>query len=340
MKCNRCHFENIPGQNRCFKCGSILEAARVAVDVHPPRMSTWRRPGRALVRWVRRHVPVSEKGPAKAVHKGLDRLTSDELTGAVFSIIPGLAHLIKKRFREVRWLVLAWAVLLAAGLFLYGHTIGALLIGSAIAVHAWIALRFGLIQQITAFIDRLVTALVVVACLGILYWATPRVFFPGYTGGYTAMNIPAMRIHNGDYLLVGPAGSVEETLPRGTLVLIDPPEFRNNRLAMLNQRPSMIGQIIGLPGETVQIAEGAYIVDGERLDPARYPVPRWLQDRLETFIVRPGSYFVSSPYSIRGRGAARVASETVRSACVFEKGEIHGRAFMRWWPLRNRGFIE
>lgn len=339
MRCSRCQFENIPGQDRCLKCGSVLEAAGGSVDVHPPRMPGWQKPVRSLTRWFFRHRLVSGTRPSKKIRRALDGLASEASMGLVLGIIPGLAHLIKRRFKEVRLFVLLWAVLLCAGLFLYGSSMGFLLIGLAIGLHAWIAIQFALFKEITGLVERIVVTVMVVACFSLLYWGVPRLVFHGYTGGYTALTIPDMQIHSGDYLLVRRTTSPEDTLPRGALVLIRPARFRNYRRDQFTEQPSMIGQIVGLPGDTIKIAEGFYAVGDEPLNPERFPVPRWLQNRRMTVVVRPGSYFVSLPYTVRGR-AGRLTDQAVRDACVMKMEGIQGRAFMRWWPLQRRGFIE
>ena len=340
MKCSRCHFENMPGQNRCFKCGSVLEAGADTVDVHPPRMSGWRKPFRGLLRWSRRHQRVSEKLPTDHVRRAWDKVTSDGPTGFFLSIIPGLAHALNGRFREVRWIVLAWFVLLSTGLFLYGSSVGYLLVGLAIGLHAWIALQYGVLREIPGLMERLGVTLAAVAFFALLYWGTPRILLRGYTGGYTALTIPDMQISEGDYLFARRLGRLEEPLPRGTLVLVHPLRFRNNIAELLREQPAMFGQIIGRPGEIIRIAVGFYAVGDEPLDPERFPVPRWLANRTITVRVRPGYYFVSSAYTVQVHGNARLTDDAIRNACLVEAEDIEGRAFMRWWPLTRRGFIE
>ncbi len=339
MRCNRCQFENIPGQDRCFKCGTVLEIADDAMNVHPPRMSAWRSPFRGLLRWFRRNEKLSEKLPGQEIRKGLDRLATDEMIGLALSVVPGLAHLIKRRSREVRLFVLLWAVLLSVGVFLYGSTAGFLCVGLAIGVHAWIGLQYGFLKKLDGFIERIAATLIIVACFGFLYWGVPRVVFHGYTGGHTALAVPAMRVQPGDYLLVRRTGAGQDVLPRGTLVLMRPARFRNYRRELFTEQPSMIGQIVGVPGDTIKIAEGFYALGDDPLDPERFPVPGWLQGRKTTVRVPSGSYFVSSPYRVQGRAGA-LTHQAVRDACLMKMEDIQGRAFMRWWPLQRRGFIE
>jgi hypothetical protein len=278
--------------------------------------------------------------PDLGIRKGLNRVASDGLFGLVVNVVPGLAHLIRRRFKEVRFFVLLWAVLLSVGLFLYGSGVGYVLLGLAIGLHAWIAISFGLFKEVPRFIERCVTTLIVVACFALLYWGVPRIVFRGYTGGYTALTIPEMRIEAGDYLLVRRTPHVDEPFRRGTLVLIRPARIYNERVDIFREQPSMIGQIVGLPGETLKLAHGFYAVGDEPLDPERFPVPRWLEDQKMTVFIRPGQYFVSSAYTVRAQGNARLTNEAIRTVCLLEGGSIQGRAFMRWWPLGRRGFIE
>ena len=340
MRCSRCHCENIPGQDRCFKCGSILEAAGGLVEVHPPRMSAWRGPFRGIARRLRRFQILSGTLPSDRIRRLLDRLASDAAFGLIVSVIPGLAHLIRGRFREVRLYVLLWLVLLSMGLFLYSSGVGYLLIGLAIGVHAWIAIQFALLKEISGLAERMAATLVVVGCFALLYWGVPRLAFRGYTGGYTALTIPDMQIHRGDYLLVRRTRPSQVVLTRGTLVLFHPIYIGNNQVDTVRDRQPMIGQIVGLPGETITIAEGCYAVGDDRLDPERFPVPRWLPDRTITTVVHPGLYFVSSAYTLQAHGNIRLTDAAVRRVCLVRMEDIQGHAFMRWWPLTRRGFIE
>jgi hypothetical protein len=219
------------------------------------------------------------------------------------------------------------------------------LIGLAIGLHAWIALQYGVFREITELMARLGTALGVVVVLTILYWATPHVVARGLTAGHTTLTIPAMSVQRGDYLLVRRlAGDAKGALSRGTLVLFHPSAFRNafrnRRLA--NPNDAVIGQIVGLPGETIQIRGDTYVADGQPLDPNALPVPSWLQRRsLRSGISIPrASYFVSTEYTVYAHGNIRLDDGMVREACVVPASDIRGRAFMRWWPLARRGFIE
>lgn len=343
MRCARCEFENIPGQTRCIRCGSILEAGSAIIEIYPPRMAAWRKPFRDGMRWLRSRRLMS-KMPA-VVRRGCDVVISDSLVGLVLNVIPGLPYLLKRRFREVWLLVLLWFVLLCASLVFYHSPVGGLLIGLTLAVHAWIAVRYGLVEEIRGFGERVALVVIVIILLALLYWAAPRIVIRGFAGGYTSLTIRALNVSSGDYFLVRHVRSTEEPLPRGTLVLIEPPRIRNaQRDQRLNQGQRMIGQIVGLPGETVRVERNAYIIGRQRLEPSQFPVPHWLQQSPAFSAVGIGvpdrSYFISTDYAVAVHGRGAVTNQAISNACIARASEIRGRAFLHWWPLRRRSFVE
>ena len=343
MRCARCEFENIPGQMRCLRCGSILEAGSAVIEIYPPRMAAWRKPFRDVMRWLRGRRLMS-KMPA-VVRRSCDVAISDSLVGLVLNVVPGLPYLLKRRFREVRLLVPVWLVLLCASVLYYHSPIGGLLFGLTLAVHAWIAVRYGLIKEIEGFTERVALVVIVIILLALLYWAVPRVAIRGFTGGYTSLTIPALNVSTGDYFLVRHVRSTEEPLPRGTLVLIEPPEILNAyRRQRLNQGQTMIGQIVALPGETVRVERNAYVIGGQRLEPSQLPVPHWLQEFLSRsavgITVPDRSYFVSTDYAVAVHGHAAVTNQVISNVCIVRASDLRGRAFLHWWPLSKRRLIQ
>jgi type IV secretory pathway protease TraF len=228
----------------------------------------------------------------------------------------------------------------------FSHSpIGGVLIGLTLAVHAWTAVRYGLIKEIEGFTERVALVLIVIILLALLYWAVPRVVIRGFGGGYTSLTIPALNVSTGDYFLVRHMRSTEEPLPRGTLVLVEPPGIRNaQRDQRLNQGQRMIGQIVGLPGEAVRVERNAYVIGGQRLEPSQLPVPHWLQEFLSRsavgITVPDRSYFVSTDYAVAVHGHAAVTNQVISNVCIVRASDLHGRAFLHWWPLSRRGLIE
>jgi hypothetical protein len=179
--------------------------------------------------------------------------------------------------------------------------------------------------------------------LAALYWATPRLVVPRLTTGRIALTIPALHVDPDTCFLVWRMDGAQGPLPRGTLVLIRPQALRVGRgdREAHATRP-MVGQIVGLPGETIEVEEGVFVVGKESLDPNRFPVPRWVprQGRRIVVAIPDDSYFVSSEYKIAGRTNVSITSPAIREACVVKAADLRGRAFMLWWPLRERKMIE
>jgi hypothetical protein len=343
MRCERCDFENIPGQTRCVRCGSILEADGSVTDVHPPRMPAWQKPFRGVTRRLRGVRILPERSLLSRLPPAMQLALSNAATGLVLNVVPGLGCLIQGQFRKVRWLVLLWFVLLSAGLFLYGDPAGVFLIGLAIGVHAWTAVQSGLLKCITAFAERLGLVLLVVCILLVLYLMVPRIAGIGIVGARTVMEIPALHVRDGDYLLVRRVTDANNPLKRGTLVWTELHEYRRGyRNDYRGHGGFAIGQIAGLPGESISVRNNIFFAGDRRLDPNMFPVPAWLQQHpLKSGIQVPkDAYFVSSVYRATVRPGQVLTDEMIADVCIIEAADIRGRAFMRWLPLSRRGFIE
>lgn len=331
-----------------MRCGSVLEAASVAIPVHPPRMPAWQKPVRGLFRRLREHHLAPERLPGRSIARFIGRIAdiifSDTTVGLLLSVVPGLAHLVKGRSGEVRRHVALWALCLILGLFLYGSLPGFLWIGLAIGLHAWIAIQSGALREVLDPVPRAGIVLAMVAVLTVLYGTVPRMAAYGLAGGHTTFTIPAIDVQEGDFLLVRRLGDeAVSRLPRGTLVQFRPTVLYNVHGDARGQgSQTVIGQIVGLPGETIRIADDAYIVDGQPQDPNRLPVPSWLQSRrwVSEISIPPARYFVSTEYTVHGHGQLRLDDGMIKNACVIPAPEIRGRAFMLWWPVWRRGFIE
>jgi signal peptidase I len=131
------------------------------------------------------------------------------------------------------------------------------------------------------------------------------------------------------YVLVDKLSPRFDAYSRGDIVVFEPPE----RWAEGGPRTPFIKRVIGLPGETVEIKDGAVYVDGTRLaepylfdlqpttgtgDPARWVVPA-------------GQLFVM--------GDHRTASADSRSFGPIEEGTVIGRAWLRYWPVSTLGIL-
>ncbi len=99
-------------------------------------------------------------------------------------------------------------------------------------------------------------------------------------------------------------------------------------------------QIVGLPGEKIEIAASVFIINGKKLNSEEFPVPQWLCDRkIEAISVPEGSYFTNAVYNVNERGRDAVNAGTVGNACLIRISDIQATAVMRWLPLTRRGFL-
>jgi hypothetical protein len=338
MRCQRCQFENIPGQTSCIRCGTTLEVPNSAIDVHPPRMAGWQKPFRSFFRWFRREK--NNVAPSFDFHfpPWFKEVFGDTFLGLFLSVIPGFAHLVQRRFSEVRLYVLLWLILLLAGLFFYGSRYGFIMLGLSIGIHAGIALQYGIIKDLKNLGERLLTIVLVLICLGVLYFYIPRIIFPSLVGGYSTLTIPQYKTESGDYLLAWRNFDKSVLLPRGSLVRLRPlfvggHGFFNNR-----NEEMVIGQIIGLPGEEIDIKEGCFVIDGQVLNVQQYPVPLWLKNRIFSDTIPFGSYFVSMEYVVQAHGALNTSY--ISQASMIKASAIDAKVFMKWWPINRRGMIK
>ncbi len=96
-----------------------------------------------------------------------------------------------------------------------------------------------------------------------------------------------------------------------------------------------IKRVIALPGESIQIIDHAYYINGKKLPESYIPTEdvtnegRFLTSAAVT--LGPDEYFVS--------GDNRPHSSDSREWGPIHKEEIVGRGFLRYWPINKFGFI-
>jgi hypothetical protein len=268
----------------------------------------------------------------------LKEFFSDSVTGLLLSIIPGLAHRLQHRFKEIRWYFLAWLILILSGIFLYGNPAGYICLGLAIGVHAAIALQYGILKDLSNMAEKAVMIILVLIGLTFLYRFVPRLPLLNFTGGYSSLTVPYYDVEAGDYLLARGGLNEKDLLLRGSLILIHPVTMRNQARIATRGNATTIGEIVGLPDENIRIVNDAFIIDGQKLDTEKYPVPRWLRKVPFSNKIPSNTYFVSIQYSVRAHNMTLSASH-IKQICLINVDEIEAKAFMRWWPLSKRGFL-
>jgi hypothetical protein len=252
--------------------------------------------------------------------------------GAMLSLIPGLAHIVQRRFHTIRWWVVAWLIILLASLFLYGSPMGLILLGLAIGIHVWIAVHSALLNEYREFSYRAVGFLLFLVFYFILYQVFGRVLFFGIRGGYSVVDVPYAKVEHGDFLLGRPSQTNPADITRGSFILVQLENVANHGFRRRND--TAYAQVIGLGGDTVRIENSQFVVNDEVLDAEQYPVPEWLPNELGSTVVPEGSYFISAQY----RGTGYNITQLVE-VCIVTHDQIEAKAFLRWMPLHRRGFI-
>jgi hypothetical protein len=192
--------------------------------------------------------------------------------------------------------------------------------------------------------EKVVVIIFVLLAIFFIYRYTPQVVVPNLEGVHSSITVPYYKVARGDYLLAWRYASVETNLlPRGKLVLIKPVtlyQYGHGAAELGGEEivGQIVGQIVGLAGEQLEIREGTFLVDGQKLDLERYPVPQWLKGTNFSVKIPDSSYFVSAEYTVQAHGVKLDASY-IQRVCIAEAKEIKGRVFMRWWPLLKRGFV-
>jgi len=131
------------------------------------------------------------------------------------------------------------------------------------------------------------------------------------------------------YVLVDKLTPRFDAYSRGDIVVFEPPE------AWVEGGPKtpFIKRVIGLPGETIEIRDGAVFIDDVRLDEGYVfdLQPTVASDEPARWVVPEGELFVM--------GDHRAASADSRAFGTIERSTVIGRAWLRYWPISTLGVL-
>lgn len=133
--------------------------------------------------------------------------------------------------------------------------------------------------------------------------------------------------HNGEYILTNKIEYKLKDPARGDVVVFKSPR---------NKEIDYIKRVIGLPGDTVSLKNNALYVNGEKVEEP-YLEPNvvifggsYLREG-EEITVSEGMYFVA--------GDNRPHSSDSREFGPVPKEDFIGKAFLRYWPFSEFGFV-
>ena len=128
-------------------------------------------------------------------------------------------------------------------------------------------------------------------------------------------------LHIGDRVLVNKLSYKFGDVERGDLVVFKRPDLAEEQAAAVRD---LIKRVIALPGETVEARDGAIYINGERLVEDYLPTGT-ISENLPSQVVPAGKIWVM--------GDNRTNSRDSRVLGAIDVDTVHGRAFVRIWPL-------
>ncbi|HUR48662.1 MAG TPA: signal peptidase I [Acidimicrobiales bacterium] len=130
---------------------------------------------------------------------------------------------------------------------------------------------------------------------------------------------PTLQI--GDRVLVNKLSYKFGDIDRGDLVVFKRPDLPADSAAVVRD---LIKRVIALPGETVEARDGAIYINGKKLNEPYLPSGT-ISENLPSQVVPAGRIWVM--------GDNRTNSRDSRVLGPIDIDTIHGRAFVRIWPL-------
>jgi hypothetical protein len=327
----------MPGSGRCARCGASLALASATINVHPPRAGRFSRLSPVLWRLWHSAGRIGAM-VTPAIRAFASRSDDAHFDGATIrrGIVPGWPQLHGgRRTRGLAYLV-GYLCLMLPGLLLTGTSLGAVLLGLAVAVHI-VATCDAVVGNFAAPSERIAFTIVCGLFLcGVVYfpigWLVSRVATP-IRIEYT---IPPFE--RGDVVWY----NRWETPSKGDMViytlapLATAGRTANGYAAQFRFQGDWIGRLIAKSGQTVAVDNGHWIVDG---------VSGPLQSGEGVAIaasaswVVPENHAVIVPDGLVQRGA-RVDLSTLQQLYLVPKSQIFGRVYFRSLPFTRMGVVE
>lgn len=138
---------------------------------------------------------------------------------------------------------------------------------------------------------------------------------------------------NGEYLLTDKISYKTGTPQRGDVVVFHAPETAQ---CPQGTGCDFIKRVIAVPGETVEVKNNGYYINGEKLVEPYIPEENYTRPGAYTqgrvITLGPNEYFVS--------GDNRPHSSDSRAWGPITPKEIVGKAFFRYWPIKSIGVVK
>ena len=134
-------------------------------------------------------------------------------------------------------------------------------------------------------------------------------------------------LHVGDRVLVNKLSYTFGDIDRGDLVVFSRPDIPPDAATAVRD---LIKRVIGLPGDTVESRDGSMYVNGKPLDEPYLPAGT-VSENVPRQVVPEGKVWAM--------GDNRTNSRDSRVLGFIDVDTIHGKAFVRIWPLGDFGLL-
>lgn len=346
MQCPSCRFENMPGLSACGRCGTSLDLAAAAIDVHPPRASRAAKrvrrvvPGRLFYQ-TRDAVLEARRAVAGSIVEE-SRIPLPEPGVLSRLIVPGWAHL-RAGLRLRGWSFLGiYLPLLFLAATRWGTFLGSVAAGLAFSVHAASVMDL-LIRQGTVRFPRMMAmaSMVSLTLLVLIYapagWLMMRVAAPVEY----AFDAPPFKRF--DVVLINRWAFAISPPRRGDVVQFRPanlvrrgPAVQAMHMTLIYEETELIDRIVGLPGDRVVWDSGTLSVNGT---PASWSplLPERLPSHLDLNV--PEGRYLILPTASASAERAGGSPEFWRFAGLIAEEDILGGAYLRVAPVTRLWFI-
>jgi signal peptidase I len=196
-----------------------------------------------------------------------------------------------------------------------------------------VELRFPVVQREHSPLAAVAELIVIVALALGLTWLVQQYVVKSYRIPTASMR---PTVEEGDRVLAARFLSWFADPERGDVVVFHPPGVGDvpQRGARTEARVTFIKRVVGLPGETVQAANGHVLIcrtPGVACHVLSEPYARSFTDDFGPVTVPRHAYFVL--------GDNRVSSEDSRIWGTLPARNVIGTAFVRYWPPRRFGIL-
>lgn len=349
IECSKCGLANLDHVSVCVDCGtSLVQEGKVPeLKVYPPRAGRFKKLCLLFYKINRNigsldtskpvHLPVNidiEKTPGKSFREYL--LDFADFKGAAASIIPGLGHVIQKRYLRALIVVIFYLLFIALGVLFYGRVLSNLFFGCAISLHA-IAI-FDCLPLAKPFFNNIgsrvsIMVSIIILTIVVYYYINDQISEQIF-GSWINVTQGEPVISQGDFILI----RKQEKYQRGDIVFCFGEGMQNSRGYEYTylQAGLFFDRIIGLPGEKVEVMDHKIFVNGEFLTEEFLPLQH-KSFRPMTVILGENQYFV---YDSTNPGLHRFSKDMFRLHNIVTEDNIRGRAFMIYAPYSRMRFLD